>query len=137
MFRFKEQRNIARLNFLCIEVYRETQSYNKDSKNHFGQFKENISEQSLPKNIFIIKKFKRFSFWMQILFANLVHSSKYFVLVLFTLSWMKRVTASLEFITVHSCLVTKSKILESELLNQTIIIVKNAAVKIDKLRLFY
>lgn len=62
MFRFKEQRNIARLNFLCIEVYRETQSYNKDSKNHFGQFKENISEQSLPKNIFIIKKFKRFSF---------------------------------------------------------------------------
>lgn len=69
--------------------------------------------------------------------VNLVHSSKYFVLVLFTLSWMKRVTASLEFITVHSCLVTKSKILESELLNQTIIIVKNAAVKIDKLRLFY
>lgn len=137
MFRFKEQRNIARLNFLCIEVYRETQSYIKDSKNHFGQFKENISEQSLPKNIFIIKKFKRFSFWMQIFFVNLVHSSKYFVLVLFTLSWMKRVTASLEFITVHSCLVTKSKILESELLNQTIIIVKNAAVKIDKLRLFY
>lgn len=45
-------------------------------------------------------------------FVNLVHSSKYFVLVLFTLSWMKRVTAkaSLEFITVHSCLVTKSKI---------------------------
>lgn len=110
MFRFNEQRNIARLNFLSIKVYRETQSCNKDSKNHFGQFKENISEQSLPKNIFIIKKFKRFSFWMQIFFVNLVHSSKYFVLVLFTLSWMKRVTASLEFITVHSCLVTKSKI---------------------------
>lgn len=78
-----------------------------------------------------------FHFECKYFFVNLVHSSKYFVLVLFTLSWMKRVTASLEFITVHSCLVTKSKILESELLNQTIIIVKNAAVKIDKLRLFY
>lgn len=63
MFRFKEQRNIARLNFLCIKIYRETQSFNKDGKNHFGQFKENISEQSLPKkNIFIIKKINRFSF---------------------------------------------------------------------------
>lgn len=70
MFRFKEQRNIAKLNFLCIEVYRETQSYNKDSKNHFGQFKENISEQSLPKNIFIIKKINRFSFLMQIFFCK-------------------------------------------------------------------
>lgn len=35
------------------------------------QFKENISEQSLPKkNIFIIKKINRFSFRMQIFFCK-------------------------------------------------------------------
>lgn len=38
----KSKEILKGLIFVCFKVYRETQSYNKDSKNNFGQFKVNI-----------------------------------------------------------------------------------------------
>lgn len=39
----KSKEILKGLIFVCFKVYRETQSYNKDSKNNFWQFKVNIS----------------------------------------------------------------------------------------------
>lgn len=66
----KSKEILQSLIFFALKSTERHKSYNKDSKNHFGQFKENISEQSLPKNIFINKKINRFSFWMQIFFCK-------------------------------------------------------------------